>query len=335
MTATLAISLKAIAENYLLLKKKSAPAECAVVVKADAYGLGLEPIARTLWKAGARFFYVALLEEAIALRGILPEAKIAVLNGIERAYKKEQEHYRLISVMNHHGNLPGILHVDTGMNRLGFSMEEAAKISGGLVSGWVMSHLACADTPEHPMNDEQYRRFNAVRKSFPALKASLANSSGIFLKKCFHFDQVRPGCALYGVNPTPSKKTPVQPVVTLTAPILQTRIVQQNGTVGYGATVKVKKGTQLATIGLGYADGFLRSIEGSGEVMIAGKPAAILGRISMDLIVVDISHLPVKEYLEAEIMGKKITVDQLAEEAGTIGYEVLTRLGSRFKRIYI
>ena len=333
MTATLAISLKAVADNYLLLKKKCAPAECAVVVKADAYGLGLEPVARTLWKAGARFFYVALLEEAIALRGILPDAKIAVLNGIERAYKKEQEHYRLISVMNHHGDLPGILHVDTGMNRLGFSMEDAAKIPGGLIS-WVMSHLACADTPEHPMNDEQYRRFNAIRKSFPAAKASLANSSGIFLKKCFYFDQVRPGCALYGVNPTPSKKTPMQPVLTLTAPILQTRIVEQNGTVGYGATVKVKKGMQLATIGLGYADGLLRSIEGNGEVIIAGKRAPILGRISMDLIVANISHLPVKEYTEAEIIGKKITVDQVAEAAGTIGYEVLTRLGSRFKRIY-
>jgi len=197
-----------------------------------------------------------------------------------------------------------------------------------------MSHLACADTPEHSLNDEQYRLFNQIRKSFPATKASLANSSGIFLKKCFHFDQVRPGCALYGINPTPYQKSPVQPVVTLTAPILQTRTIEQDGTVGYGAAAKVKKGTRLATIGLGYADGFLRSIEGKGAVMIAGKPAKLLGRISMDLIMADISHLPEQEYKEAEILGKKITVDDVSQAAGTIGYEVLTRLGSRFKRSY-
>ena len=335
MTATLTVSLKAIADNYTLLKKKAAPAECAVVVKADAYGLGLEPIARTLWKAGARFFYVALLEEAMALRDILPGAKIAVLNGIDLANKKEKEYYQLISVMNHRGNLHGILHIDTGMNRLGFTLEEAEKLPGGLASGWVMSHLACADIPEHALNDEQYRRFNHVRKLFPAAQASLANSSGIFLKKCFHFDQVRPGCALYGVNPTPTKKNPMQPVVTLTAPILQNRRVEQNGTVGYGAVAKVKKGMRLATIGLGYADGLLRSIEGNGEVMIAGKPASVLGRVSMDLIVADISHLPEQEYKEAEIIGKKISVDHVAQAASTIGYEVLTRLGSRFKRMYL
>lgn len=334
MTATLNVSLKAIAENYTLLKTKAAPAECAVVVKADGYGLGLEPIARVLWKAGARFFYVALLEEAIALRGLLPSAQIAVLNGIDHANRKERDYYQLISVMNHHGNLPGILHIDTGMNRLGFSVKEAEKLPGGLPDGRIMSHLACADTSEHPMNEEQFKQFDHIRKSFPAAKASLANSSGIFLGKKFHFHQVRPGCALYGINPTPNKKNPMQPVITLTAPILQIRHVDENDTVGYGATAKVKKGARLATIGLGYADGLLRSIEGKGEVIIAGKPAKLLGRVSMDLVVADISHLPEGKYTEAEIIGQKFDANHLAQAANTIGYEVLTRLGARFKQNY-
>ena len=333
MTATLTVSLKSIADNYKLLKAKSAPAECAVVVKADAYGLGLEPVAKALWKAGARFFYVALLEEAIQLRGILPKAEIAVLNGLTLKQIKEQKHYKLISVMNHCGNLGGILHVDTGMNRLGFSVQEAEQLKGLPIHS-VMSHLACADTPHHRMNDAQYRSFNSIRKLFPNASASLAASSGIFLKRCFHFDQVRPGCALYGVNPTPYIKNPMQPVVTLTAPVLQIRDVTENGTVGYGATVKVKKGARLATIGLGYADGYLRSLTDNSDIIIAGKKAKLLGRVSMDLVVADISELPPSDYKNAEIMGSNITVDTLAQAAGTIGYEILTRLGQRFKRNY-
>lgn len=333
MTPKLTVSLKSIAENYTLLAKKSAPAECAVVVKADAYGLGLEPVAKTLWKAGARFFYVALLEEAIQLRGILPKAEIAVLNGLTLKQIKEQKQYKLISVMNHRGNLAGILHVDTGMNRLGFSVAEAEQLKGLPIHS-VMSHLACADTPHHMMNDAQYRIFNGVRKLFPDAQASLAASSGIFLKRCFHFDQVRPGCALYGVNPTPFTRNPMQPVVTLTAPILQIRDVTENGTVGYGGAAAVKKGMRLATIGLGYADGYLRSLTDNSDVIIAGKKAKLLGRVSMDLVVADISHLPPKEYTQAEIMNNTITVDTLAKGAGTIGYEILTRLGSRFERKY-
>lgn len=333
MTATLTVSLKAIADNYRLLAKKAAPAECAVVVKADSYGLGLEPVAKTLWKAGARFFYVALLEEAIALRGILPKAEIAVLNGLTPKEIKEQKHYKLISVMNHRGNLAGILHVDTGMNRLGFSVRDAEKLQGLPIHS-VMSHLACADTPQHYMNDFQYRQFNQVRRWFPDATASLAASSGVFLKKCFHFDQVRVGCALYGVNPTPYTKNPIQPVITLTAPILQIRDVHENSTVGYGATVAVKKGMRLATIGVGYADGYLRGLSNNSNVMIADKKAPLLGRVSMDLVVADISHLPPSDYTHAEIISKTVTVDTLAQEAGTIGYEVLTRLGSRFKRSY-
>ena len=333
MKATLTVSLKSIADNYRLLKKKSAPAECAVVVKADAYGLGLEPIAKTLWKAGARFYYVALLEEAIALRRILPKAEIAVLNGLTQKEIKEQQHYKLISVMNHRGNLAGILHVDTGMNRLGFSVTEAEKLQGLPIHS-VMSHLACADTPQHFMNDVQYRTFNTVRKLFPDADASLAASSGIFLKKCFHFDQVRPGCALYGINPTPYTRNPMQPVVTLTAPILQIRDVTENGTVGYGSTAPVKKGMRLATIALGYADGYLRALSNNSNVIIGGKKVPLLGRVSMDLVVADISNLPPENYTEAELIGKNIAVDSVAQSAGTIGYEVLTRLGNRFKRQY-
>lgn len=330
----LTVSLHAIAENYATLARKAAGAECAAVVKADAYGLGVGPVAKALWKAGARFFYVAQLEEALTLRGVLPKARIAVLNGLTAKDKKDQKHYQLISVMNHRGNLPGILHVDTGMNRLGFSVEEAAALEDIHCEG-IMSHLACADTPEHPLNEAQYRAFNAIRKRFPTARASLANSAGIFLKKCFHFDQVRPGCALYGINPASALPCPVAPVVTLTAPILQIREITAAGTVGYGATAKVKKGTRLATIGLGYADGFLRQLSGKGEVEIGGKLVPLIGRVSMDLIIADISQLAAnKQYTEATILGSHYDVNAMAKDAGTIGYEVLTRLGQRFTRRY-
>ena len=275
----LTISLSAIAQNYRLLAAKVSPAECAAVVKANAYGLGLAPVAKALWQEGARFFYVALLEEAIALRAILPKARIAALNGIPKKQAKIAAQYQLLSVMNDVDDLPGILHIDTGMNRLGFNSSEAEKLAAKKTRAeYIMSHLACADTPEHPLNDAQYRAFNRIRKLFPQAKASLANSSGIYLKKCFHFDQVRPGCALYGINPTPHRGNPMQNAVTLTAPILQIRQVEAAGTVGYGATRKVKKGTRLATIGIGYADGFLRSVT-EGSVYIGGKAAPLLGRV--------------------------------------------------------
>lgn len=336
----LTVHLAAIRRNWALLNKKSGNSECAAVVKANAYGLGVIPIAQALWQEGARLFFVALLEEAIELRAILPKARIAVLNGLLEKDDRHFVQHNLIPVLNSVEQVtrwnpiyPYILHIDTGMNRLGISLKEAAHLPGNPYA--VMSHLACADKPENKLNHAQYLAFNRIRKRFPDSKASLANSAGVLLKKCYHFDIVRPGCALYGINPRPGLTNPMENVVTLTAPILQVHTAEANGTVGYGATAKVKKGTRIATIGMGYADGYLRSLSNSGEVAVDGKRCKIIGRVSMDLIMADITHLPASASLkQAEIIGPSIPVDKVAKAAGTIGYEVFTRLGSRLHRRY-
>lgn len=338
----LIVHLSAIRRNWALLARKSAPAQCAAVVKANAYGLGLIPIAQALWQEGARAFFVALLEEAIELRAILPKAKIAVLNGLPENAAALFVRHDLIPVINTPEQLkrwntiyPYILQVDTGMNRLGIGLAEMEHIHGEPYG--IMSHLACADRPTHKMNHAQYLAFNRLRKRFPDAKASLANSAGILLKKCYHFDLTRPGCALYGINPRPGLKNPMENVVTLTAPILQVHTAEANGAVGYGATVKVKKGARLATIGFGYADGYLRSLSNHSEVAIAGKRCPIVGRVSMDLIIADVSHLPESKLAatkSAEIIGANIPVDKVAKAADTIGYEIFTRLGNRLNRRY-
>lgn len=338
----LIVHLAAIRRNWRFLAKKSAPAECAAVVKANAYGLGLIPIAQALWQEGARTFFVALLEEAIELRAILPKARIAVLNGLPEKAEGLFVRHDLLPVINTPEQLkrwntiyPYMLQIDTGMNRLGIGLKQMQNIHGEPYG--IMSHLACADRPNHKMNHAQYLAFNRIRKRFPDAKASLANSAGILLKKCYHYDLTRPGCALYGINPRPGLKNPMENVVTLTAPILEIHTAEEKGAVGYGATAKVKKGAKLATIGFGYADGYLRSLSNRTEVAIAGKRCKVVGRVSMDLIVADVSHLSesaLAKAKSAEIIGPTIPVDKVAKAAGTIGYEIFTRLGNRLNRRY-
>lgn len=354
----LTIDLDAIAANWRLLAGKLGGARCAGVVKADAYGLGLAQVAPALAAAGCETFFVAQLDEAIALRQLLPDAEIGVLSGPVAGAEPEYARYRLLPVLNHcgdidawraftaaHGAHPAILHIDTGMARLGLSDAELDRLVAeperlhGLPLAYVMSHLACADEPEHPLNAEQLARFRGALARLPArAPASFANSSGIFLGPDYHFDLARPGVALYGVNPAPGQPNPMAPVVRLQGRILQVRDVDRPMTVGYGATQSVAPPAKLATVSVGYADGLLRSLSHRGGAVIAGTPAPLVGRVSMDLIVLDVTGAPPGSAMPGafvDLIGQGRSLDDVATEAGTIGYEILTSLGARYHRRYV
>ncbi len=233
-----------------------------------------------------------------------------------------------------------IIHIDTGMTRLGLSETDLKKILPRILNPesriLLMSHLACANEPAHPKNAEQLARFKKTLALFPGAKASLSNSSGLFLPPEFHFDIARPGCALYGINPTDGKN-PMQPVVTLSAPLLQIRELEQDETIGYGATYQAKRGTRIAIVAMGYADGWLRALSNKGFAYIAGHKVPIIGRISMDMLALDMTSVPenrLASHVRAEFINKEQTVDDVAAACGTIGYEVFTRIGERVKRVY-
>ncbi len=360
--ALLTVDLDAIAANYWQLSGYLGPStECGAVVKADAYGLGLEPVAGALWTAGCRSFFVALTQEGLRLREFLPDAAIHVLNGVDTDTAQEVAAAELVPVLNHPGQLeawageaqaraatlPAMLHVDTGMNRLGLSAAEVDALAGapervaGLALDAVISHLACAEDSDNPLNGEQLARFEAALKVLAPLRprrASLANSSGIFLGAPFHFDLARPGAALYGINPGTSDTSPMSQTIKLQGKILQTRTIDTPSTVGYGATHRAERGQRIATLGVGYADGFLRSLSNSASAFIGGVRVPVVGRVSMDLITIDVTAVPAEATLPGalvDLIGPEHTVDDLAREAGTIGYEVLTALGRRFERRYL
>ncbi len=354
----LEIHLDRIRCNYLVLRKRlGRGCDCAAAVKAEAYGLGAAAVVPALYGAGCRHFYVAHAEEGVGVRACLPTAagtaQIYVLHGTAGAAAEEFLRHDLIPVLNSLGDiaawaetarkkdqkLPAVIHLDTGMNRLGLPAADAARLETGLLQPldvcYVMSHLACADEAAHPKNREQLERFRRLTGNLgiPA-RLSFANSSGIFLGTDYHFDQVRPGCALYGINPVPEQTNPMQGVVTLKARILQIHDAAAGETVGYGATYRAKKAVKLATISAGYADGLLRSFGKNGMVYIGGQRCPLVGRVSMDLIVADVTGVKVAAGDAAEIIGAHQTVDDVARAAGTIGYEILTDLGKRYKRLY-
>jgi len=341
-----------------MLARKVAPARCAAVVKANAYGIGVEMAAPALWRAGARTFFVALLDEGITLRQVLPEAEIGVLNGLMHGTEADYVGHDLVPVLNDLGQvqrwsdeagrraerLPAFIHLDTGMNRLGLGLDEqerlpdAPSVLDGLdMRAWI-SHLACAEDRDHPMTKGQREGLVDIARRLPEAPLSLANSAGIFHHDGLHFDLARPGCALYGVNPTPGEPNPTRQVVRLDARILQVRRVDTAMTVGYGADHTLTKPGKIATIAVGYADGLLRATGGKGDVRIAGRPAPVVGRLSMDLMTLDVTDIP-DEHLApgqmANVIGPHRTVDDIAQDANTIGYEVLTSLGARFDRRYI
>jgi alanine racemase len=360
-TGVLTVDLNAIVANWRKLEKAAVPAECAAVIKADAYGCGVDPVARALAAAGCKTFFVATVEEARAARAAVPSATIYALDGI---FQNCGDAFARIDCKPVIGDLNELaewdvfcrrsgwaggaaIHIDTGMNRLGLTITEAQGIVPRINAGdhgitLVMSHLACAEALNHPLNAKQLAAFREIASLFTGVPASLSNSSGIFLSPQFQFDLVRPGAALYGINPTPEADNPMQPVVDLKARIVQIRNVERGDSVGYGGTWTARRPTRLAIVSAGYADGYFRaagSNDGTrgAEVVVAGKRCPIAGRVSMDLMAVDVTDLEknaVRRGHMATLIGEGITVDELAHHFGTIGYEVLTGLGPRYARVY-
>ena len=360
--AVLTVNVAAIRDNWRRLAKLAGRAGCGAAVKGDAYGLGIAPVVRALWDAGCRSYFVARPKEGEELRGHLPDAVIYVLDGLfagqAEFYAKLDLRPALISIDEarewagfgrvYGRKLPCALHIDTGINRLGFSMAEFASLlednftMDGLNLALVMSHLACADVPAHPLNARQRDTFAAIRARLPGVPASLANSSGIYLGPAYAHDLVRPGIALYGGNPLPGKANPMEPVVYLEAAIMQLRDVAAGETVGYGATWPAKRASRIAILGAGYKDGIPRALSSSEErgpaqVVIAGRRCPLVGRVSMDMMAADVTDLPrdaIARGTRAEIVGRHIGADEAASWAGTISYELFTHLGRRYARLY-
>ncbi len=352
--ATLTVRLGAIAGNYRTLKNLASGAALAGVVKADGYGLGAAQVAPALAGVGCDTFFVARLAEGVALRPLVPKARIFVLDGASQDAAAALIAHNLTPVLNDlsqiaawsaaakSARLDCAIHVDTGMNRLGLPQPELAMLAAewksrlaGLNLVLLMSHLACSDEPGNAMNGEQLSRFRAALAMLPPTPASLAASGGILLGKEYLFDLARPGVSLYGANPQPGGKNPVSPVAVLKARVLQTRRIDKGESVGYGATFRAKRPSLIATLALGYADGILRALSGKGLAFAAGKSVPMVGRVSMDLIGLDVTDAgPVKAGDEVELLGDHILLDDVALAAGTNAYEILTSLGRRITRHY-
>jgi alanine racemase len=359
--ARITVDLAALAANWKALAGLVAGGghATAAVVKGDGYGTGLERAASALAAAGATTFFVALPDEGVRLRAAVPAAVIYVLDGLiggaglyadadlRPVLGSWPEVEEWLAFRKAGGTTGAALHVDTGMNRLGLTLHEALELRRDertlrqLAPDLIVSHLACADTPDDPMNRRQLALFREVRNQFPDIAASLANSAGVFLGPDYHFDLVRPGIALYGGVAVTGVTNPMRPVVTLEARVIAVREVDEGESVGYGATEHVKQPTRIAILALGYADGYHRAASGSdakpgAAVWIRGQRAPLVGRVSMDVLAVDVTRIPGAARGDwAEMFGRHIPVDEVARHAGTIGYELLTGLGRRLERRYI
>lgn len=346
MVARLHIDLDALVANWRMMQRRVEPAYAAAVVKADAYGLGAGPVSRALRQAGCNRFYVAWPQEGAALRRDLgPAPEILVFHGVTSDTLDLFQMYALQPVLNHLEQIdlwissnvqprPAALHIDTGMNRLGVSQAHWVAAARMLPTpSRLVSHLACGDETSD-RNTAQLARFTEARTFWPGVPASLSASGGSYLGKDFQFDEVRPGIALYGGGPAPAEGSAPHTVVTLTAQVLQVRDAKKGETVGYGCTWTAEADCQLATIGLGYADGYLRSASNSGSVFVQGQKRLIVGRVSMDLIVIDVTGLSVLPGDEIEVLGPNMPLSEVAAAMDTIDYEILTRLGARLDRRY-
>ncbi len=358
LTPELTIDLGAIARNYATLQGLSGEATVAAVVKADAYGLGLAGVLPALISAGCDSFFVATLDEAIAFRRLNSSVTLAVLNGPQEGEVSAFVEASLTPVINSLAQLerwtatarePIYLHIDTGMTRLGLAAKDLLEIANdpdtltALSVSLIMSHLACADQPDHPKNEDQRNRFDELRGELPAAPSSLANSGGILLGPTYHYDLVRPGIALFGGNPQPGTDNPFESVVEARAPILQVRQATANDTVGYGASRLLARDSSIATLAIGYADGIFRSMgendaRDASMVDIEGHIAPIVGQISMDLLSIDVTDIPdglAHEGAMVTLIGGGARLDNVASSAGTISYEILTSLGNRYRRKYV
>ncbi len=354
---TITVDLNAITANYQQIQSITG-SDCTVsaVVKANAYGCGIAPVAAALQNAGADKFLIATLPEGLELRSIIGEnPTIYMLGGFDPENSDLYTAEKITPILNSIGEienyaafasksdqaLPAIIHIDTGMNRLGLEKQDLVKASeklDGIDVQYVMSHLACADEKHHAMNEAQYETFKAAAETFPNLPKSLANSSGIFRSPNYHFDMVRPGMSLYGLNPTPETKNPMQPAVTLEIEILQIREARGGETCGYGATHRFEKNCKLATVSMGYADGFIRALSNKGALYWKDYKCPVRGIVSMDLTIVDLSAVPENELPAPgdmlKVIGPNQSAGDLAVACGTIGYEILTSLGRRYNRVY-
>ncbi|WP_164924242.1 alanine racemase [Sinorhizobium fredii] len=364
----LTIDLTAIADNWRTMNERSGKARAAAVLKANAYGIGVAQAAPTLYAAGARDFFVADAEEGAELRPLLPDARIYILagmwpgneefffaNDLVPIINSEEQLAVFMAALSERGDHPCVLHVDTGMNRLGLSVEEAIALAhdparpASFSPVLVMSHLACGDDPRHPMNLYQLQRFREVTAAFEGVPASLANSGGVFLGEDYHFDLTRPGIAVYGGEAVNDALNPMKPVVTAEARILQLRTVPSGGTASYGASARFARDSRIATVAIGYADGYHRSVSGGGVTLrqatpsgaygfLHGKKVPHVGRVTMDLSLFDVTDLPERavragDYIE--LFGRNVAIDDVARAGGTIGYELLTSLGHRYCRTYV
>ncbi|MGL4408442.1 MAG: alanine racemase [Zoogloea sp.] len=356
--AILRIDLDALCANWQDLRARLAPGtRCAAVLKADAYGLGAHRVGPALYEAGCRHFFVAHTAEGITLRSLLPDAaRIYVLHGPVPGSETDFLAHHLIPVLNsprqiegwqtlarHRGQtLPAVLQVDTGMARMGLAPADLAALPElarcpGIEWLFVMSHLAVAEDPAHPANAEQLERFRHALARFPGVEGCLANSSGIFLGADYHFGMVRPGAALYGVAPQVGQPNPMRPVIQLCSRIIQLRDIAAGTPVGYGQSWCAQRPSRIATITVGYADGYLRSLGNRGQVYYGSQALPVVGKVSMDTLTIDVTDLPPDTLQEGEFLDLACPwqgVDAIADQAGTIGYEVLTSLGRRYTRIY-
>jgi len=353
--AVLEVNLAAVVANWRLLRTLHPNGHVAGVVKADAYGLGARPVAQALYYAGCRHFFVGLFDEALAIRPLIPDALVAVLGGPIPGSERDYLAHDIVPVLGSlpeisawsrlastiGRGLPALLHIDTGMSRLGLDARELAVLQhdharlAGIELRYVMTHLVSSEVTHDPLNEHQLERFAAACAGLPPAPRSFANSSGIYLGPRWGSDLARPGAALYGINPTPDRPNPMALPVRLRARVLAVHDVPVGASVGYNATWRAERPTRVATVGIGYADGWRRSLSGHAQAFFDGTLVPLVGRVSMDLTTFDATDAPaVGAGSWLELIGPSQTPDDLAVAAGTNGYEILTSLGRRFHRVY-
>jgi alanine racemase len=354
----LTIDLKALRHNYSTIAKRIAPTRTAAVVKADSYGLGANRVAPAFYEAGCRDFFVAHLGEAITLRPFLnPDATLYVLNGLQPGTEAACAREKILPVLNSleqienwsalaaslNEKLPALLQIDTGMSRLGLSAKELDQLVDDqhlldhIDVKFVISHLASGDEPENPANARQLAAMNAALARLPKMPVAFSNSGGCFLDNTYHFNLARPGVALYGVGPE-TGENPMKPVLDLSARVIQVRDIDKGAAVGYGGTYVASKPMRIATIAVGYADGWFRALSNKGSAFYGDTRLPIVGRVSMDSITLDITALPegaIKLGSLVELVGPHQRLEDVARDCDTIPYEILTSLGHRYARVYV
>lgn len=361
MDSVIRIDLGALARNYRRMRRAAPQSECAAVVKADAYGLGISRIAERLYDEGCHIFFVATLDEGASLRVLLPDARIYVLGGPTPGTEERYSALRLRPVLNSLDQVRAwkqhcdrsaactalqhaALHLDTGMERLGLAqaewlhLVENLSLLDAMHIDFIMTHLACADEPSHGFNADQIQLFDRLRRSFPSLPTSIGNSAGTLLGKAFQGDIVRPGIGLYGGNPFSKRSNPMEVVAHLIGRVTQIREVRPMSSIGYAATFRKVHGGRIATVAVGYADGYPRSLGNVGSVVISDRLLPVVGHISMDMLSVDVTDVPsmlLHVGTPVELIGEKVDVDHVARQAGTISNEILTGLSKRLRRQYV